>query len=72
VKLSNIHMPIFNVAASADTIAPRPTTAAILDAVSSKDKEELLLSGGHVGIVVGRSAKGTLWPRVAEWLTQHD
>lgn len=72
VRLSNIRLPIFNVAASADTIAPRSTTAAILDAVSSEDKDELLLSGGHVGIVVGRTAKGNLWPHVAEWLAQHD
>lgn len=72
IRLSDIKVPIFNVAASADTIAPRPTTAVILDQVSSVDKEELLLEGGHVGIVVGRSAKGTLWPRVAEWLSRHD
>jgi polyhydroxyalkanoate synthase len=72
IKLSSVRWPILNVAATADTIAPRPTTAAILDLVSSKDREEVLLEGGHVGIVVGRSAKGNLWPKVADWLTRHD
>ncbi len=72
VNLADIRLPILNVAASADTIAPRETTAAILNLVSSEDKEEILLQGGHVGIVVGRSAKGNLWPRVVDWLARHD
>ncbi len=72
LHLSDIRLPLLNVAASADTIAPRATTAAIMDSVSSTDKEEFLLDGGHVGIVVGRSAKGNLWPKVADWLARHD
>jgi polyhydroxyalkanoate synthase subunit PhaC len=72
VDLSQIRWPLLNVAASADTIAPRSTTDVILDLVSSEDREEILLPGGHVGIVVGRSAKGNLWPRVSDWLSRHD
>ena len=33
---------------------------------------EILVEGGHVGIVVGRTAKTDLWPRVTEWLARHD
>lgn len=72
VQLSAIRLPILNVAATADTIAPRPTTAAILNKVSSADKEELLLEGGHVGTVAGSAAKHGLWPHVADWLVRHD
>ncbi len=72
VRLADIRIPLLNVAATADTIAPRPTTAAILDLVGSPDKEELLLEGGHVGIVVGRAARHNLWPKVADWLARHD
>jgi polyhydroxyalkanoate synthase len=72
VRLSNIRVPLLNVAASADTIAPRPTTQVIMDLVSSADKEELLLQGGHVGIVVGRGARNNLWPKVVDWLVRHD
>jgi polyhydroxyalkanoate synthase len=72
VRLSAITVPFLNVAATADTIAPRPTTATIIDKVGSADREELLVTGGHVGIVVGRSAKQDLWPKVAEWLQRHD
>jgi polyhydroxyalkanoate synthase len=72
VRLDAISVPILNVAASADTIAPRPTTEVVLKKVASRDREEILLEGGHVGVVVGRNAKADLWPRVTEWLARHD
>jgi polyhydroxyalkanoate synthase len=72
VRLEHIRCPLLNVAAAADQIAPRPTTSAIVRRVASADTEELVLSGGHVGIVVGRAASTTLWPKVADWLDRHD
>jgi polyhydroxyalkanoate synthase subunit PhaC len=72
VQLGNIRCPLLNVAASGDEIAPRPTTRAIINQVSSTDAQEIVLQGGHVGIVVGRAAKNALWPRVTEWLAHHD
>lgn len=72
VRLRAIRLPALNVAATADTIAPRPTTSAVLDKIGSPDREELLVKGGHVGIVVGRSAKQDLWPKVGDWLRRHD
>jgi polyhydroxyalkanoate synthase len=72
VRLGNIRCPLLNVAASADEIAPRATTRAIINQVSSTDAQEIVLQGGHVGIVVGRAAKNGLWPRVTEWLIHHD
>jgi len=71
VRLERIACPLLNVAASADAIAPRPTTRAILSLVSSQDRTELVVKGGHVGIVVGRVASTDLWPRVADWLVDH-
>jgi polyhydroxyalkanoate synthase len=72
VDLKQIECPVLNVAASADQIAPRPTTRAILGLVRTKDTQEILLKGGHVGIVVGRTAKTDLWPKVTDWLVEHD
>jgi polyhydroxyalkanoate synthase len=72
VDLGDIRCPVLNVAASADQIAPRPTTRAITRLVGSADTEEIVLKGGHVGIVVGRSAQTALWPGVTDWLTRHD
>lgn len=72
VRLDAITVPILNVAARGDTIAPRPTTGVVLKKVGSRDREEILIDGGHVGIVVGRNAKAELWPRVTDWLARHD
>ena len=72
VRLGQIRCPVLNIAAAADTIAPRPTTSAIMRLVGSTDAEELVLEGGHVGTIVGRSARTALWPRVAGWLERHD
>ena len=56
VRLSEIHCPVLNIAASRDPIAPRPTTSVITKRVGSEDASEIVIEGGHVGIVVGRSA----------------
>jgi polyhydroxyalkanoate synthase len=72
VRLAAITLPFLSVAALSDTIAPRPTTSKTLSKVGSRDKNEILLEGGHVGIVVGRTARAELWPRVTEWLRRHD
>ncbi len=72
VLLSNIRCPLLNVVASSDVIAPRPTTSAILSHVGSEDKAEIIVKGGHVGIVVGKAAATDLWPNVGEWLRLRD
>jgi len=72
VLLSSIRCPILNVVASHDLIAPRPTTSAILQMVSSQDKDEVIVKGGHVGIVVGKAAATDLWPKVGAWLAARD
>jgi polyhydroxyalkanoate synthase len=72
VDLKQIRCPVLNVAATADAIAPRSTTSAITRLVGSSRIEELVLDGGHVGIVAGRAARTQLWPKVADWLARYD
>jgi polyhydroxyalkanoate synthase len=72
VRLANITCPVLNIAATRDQIAPRPTTSAVTKLVGSSDASEVIIEGGHVGIVVGRTASRELWPRVAQWLAVHD
>ena len=54
VRLADIRCPVLNIAASRDPIAPRPTTSVITKRVGSEDASEIVIEGGHVGIVVGR------------------
>jgi polyhydroxyalkanoate synthase subunit PhaC len=72
VRLADIHCPVLNIAASRDPIAPRPTTSIVTSRVGSEDASEIVVEGGHVGIVVGRTASQNLWPRVGAWLDGHD
>jgi polyhydroxyalkanoate synthase len=67
-NLANIEIPIFTVMAEHDHIAPFKSTKPLLDLVSSKDKSELVLKGGHVSLIAGPSAVKRMWPRVNEWL----
>ncbi len=44
--------------------------ASITSRVGSEDSSEIVIEGGHVGIVVGRTASQNLWPRVGAWLSR--
>lgn len=72
VRLANITCPLLNIAASRDQIAPRSTTSEVVKLVGSADVSEICIEGGHVGIVVGRTASSGLWPQMAAWLAAHD
>ena len=40
----------------------------LIDRVSSTDKEEVVLPGGHVSLVAGPNAVKRMWPKLNEWL----
>ncbi|MBI2080949.1 MAG: alpha/beta fold hydrolase [candidate division NC10 bacterium] len=70
VDLANIRCPVLVVGAREDNICPPACARALLDAVSSQDKEYVELPGGHISLVAGRQAANNLWPRVSHWLAQ--
>jgi polyhydroxyalkanoate synthase len=65
----NIRQSFVAIAAEGDHIVPMAAADKQLDMVGSVDKEFLTLPGGHVGLVAGRGARKTLWPRVSAWLS---
>ena len=68
VDTQAITCPVLNVMAEHDHIAPYAATKPLTSLVGSKDKEDVLMKGGHVSLVAGKNAVGRLWPKVAEWL----
>ena len=68
VGLSNIGCAVLNVSGKWDYVVPPPQTEATTALVSGPDKEAISLDVGHVGMVVGPTAQGGLWPRVRDWL----
>jgi len=70
VDLSNIKVPLLNIAGKKDHICTLPQAEATMDLVSSEDREFLVLDAGHVGLMTGRGAKKSLWPKVSDWLAE--
>ena len=68
VRLSSITCPLFVVGAKEDYIAPPACVRALIDAVSSRDKEYVELPGGHISLIAGRGAALHCWPKVSGWL----
>ena len=68
VDLSNIGCAVLNVSGKWDCSVPPSQTKATTRRASGPDKEYVSVNGGHVGMLVGPAAVGSLWPRVREWL----
>ncbi|HMH51577.1 MAG TPA: alpha/beta fold hydrolase [Candidatus Acidoferrum sp.] len=68
VRLSSVTCPLFVVGAKEDYIAPPACVRALMDAVSSRDKEYVELPGGHISLIAGRGAALHCWPKVSGWL----
>jgi polyhydroxyalkanoate synthase len=67
-KLENIKIPVMHAIAEHDHIAPYAATKPLLELVSSEDKFELELKGGHVSLIAGPNAVRRMWPQVDTWL----
>jgi polyhydroxyalkanoate synthase subunit PhaC len=70
VDLGAIKRPFLHVTASRDHIVPPDSASPLVELIGSKDKQQIVLEAGHVGIVAGRGAVRDLWPRVATWLME--
>ena len=67
-KLANIRVPLLSIVAQHDHLAPRKATEPLLRLISSDDKQEILLKGGHVSLIAGLNAKRRMWPQLERWL----
>ncbi len=72
VRLENITCPVLCITFEHDNIVPHASASVLLDQVSSADKVHLHLPGGHVGAVVSKKAKNTLWPQLAAFWAERD
>ncbi len=68
VRLGDITASILHAVAEHDHIVPRGASKPLIEMVGSEDKEELVLKGGHVSVVLGPNAVNRLWPRLETWL----
>lgn len=68
VSLADVRTPYLNVVADRDHIVPPSASEPALRLVGSPDKQELRLSAGHIGQVVGRTAHKVSIPAISEFL----
>lgn len=70
VDLSKIKVPLLSVVAQYDHIVPPDCARPLVERVASRDKEEVMLPGGHVSIVAGPNAIKRMWPKLDQWLEE--
>jgi polyhydroxyalkanoate synthase len=68
VDLKNIKVPLFHAIAEHDHIVPYDAAKPLVAQAGSRDKEEVVLKGGHVSVVAGGNAVKRLWPKLDAWL----
>lgn len=74
--IAALDVPLLVIAAAADKWAPPRACRALLDSVASEDRSWILLGKetgyshdfGHVDMLVGRTARAEVWPRILEWM----
>jgi len=67
-RLDAIKVPVLHVAAEHDHIVPLASCSDLVGHVGSKDKQQIVVKGGHVSLVAGRNAQRRLWPELHKWL----
>ncbi len=72
VTLADITCPTLVFLSPADAIAPPAAVRAIRKAAPLAPLYEVVMSGGHMGLVSSSSANRIAWPAMADWLNWHD
>ena len=67
-KLANIKQPLLHLLAQDDHITPYASASDLVRLAGSRDKQEIVVKGGHVGLVAGRGAETRMWPALDAWL----
>jgi polyhydroxyalkanoate synthase len=68
VDLAQITVPLLHLLAADDHITPYASSRDLVPMAGSRDKQELIVKGGHVGLVAGRGAQTRMWPALDAWL----
>ena len=72
VVLEQISVPCLAVAASEDHIVPSSSAVEPAKRFGSAVNRQVVMEGGHIGVVVGSLARRKLWPLLLEWLAEQE
>lgn len=66
--LAAVKVPLLHLLAQDDHITPYASSRDLVLLAGSADKQEIIVKGGHVGLVAGRGAELRMWPALDAWL----
>jgi polyhydroxyalkanoate synthase len=70
VKLEEITANVLNLSGEIDNIAPPHQVEALMNRISSKDKQYINLPVGHTSIAFGSKASKITYPTIGDWLEE--
>lgn len=68
VRLAKIACAVLNVIGAHDQTVPPDSSKPLLEFISSKDKQDLVLPYGHVTLAVHAGARADFWAKSSAWL----
>jgi polyhydroxyalkanoate synthase len=73
IDVANVRVPVLVVAGSNDVLAPREAVQHVAGLLTgSPDVRVETASGGHLGVLTGRSARDSTWRHLDEFLRTYD
>jgi polyhydroxyalkanoate synthase len=72
IDLEKITMPMLNIYGQYDHLVPPEACNQITKHVGSKDKEDLCLDTGHIGIYVSSKTQREFAPKIISWLKERE
>jgi polyhydroxyalkanoate synthase len=67
-ELDRIESSLLAFAGETDHLVPPEIARKSVEIVASRDKEFRIVPGGHMGVIIGSKAQGTVWAQSAQWL----
>jgi polyhydroxyalkanoate synthase len=73
IDLAKVRQPVLSVAGSSDVLAPEAAVRHVGELLPAAEEVQLeTFPGGHLGVLTGRSAEGTTWACLDQFLARHD
>lgn len=69
-RFANIEAPLYALAGDKDALVSPDTARAIIDLVNSSEKFFEVVPGGHMGVILGNTARENAWQKSADWLAE--
>jgi polyhydroxyalkanoate synthase len=71
IELARVELPVLSIAGEGDGIAPLPAVHFVAELLPHAHVTLASAPGGHLGVLTGRGARRTTWPRLDAFLRAH-